>query len=81
MQNQEWKPRAIGLPHRMRPDWPPYAFAIVAGIAVAVILSLAGMWLESREISSCPGPLYFDGSREPLARTIGSRLASMINGR
>jgi hypothetical protein len=47
MQNQEWKRRAIGLPHGMRPDWPPYAFAIVAGIAVAVILSLAGMWLAN----------------------------------
>jgi hypothetical protein len=47
MQNQEWKPRAIGLPHRMRPDWQPHVFAIGAGIAVAVILSLAGMWLPS----------------------------------
>ena len=47
MQNQEWKRRAIGLPHGMRPDWPPYAFAIVAGIVVAVILSLAGMWLAN----------------------------------
>jgi hypothetical protein len=47
MQNQEWKPRAIGLPYRMRPDWLPFAFAVGAGIAVAVILSLAGMWLPS----------------------------------
>jgi hypothetical protein len=47
MQNREWKPRAIGLPRGMRPDWQPYAFAIDAGIAVAVILSLAGMWLQN----------------------------------
>jgi hypothetical protein len=47
MQNQEWKPRAIGLPHRMRPDWQPYAFAIGAGIAVALILSVAGTWLPN----------------------------------
>ena len=30
-----------------RPDWQPYAFAIGAGIAVALILSVASIWLPT----------------------------------
>jgi hypothetical protein len=47
MQNQEWEPRAIRLPRGMRLDWLPYAFAVGAGIAVALILSVAGTWLPN----------------------------------
>jgi hypothetical protein len=42
----ERTPRTFG-PYGIRPDWQPYAFAIGAGIAVAVILSVAGIWLPN----------------------------------
>jgi hypothetical protein len=44
--NQEWKRRTFGT-YGIRPDWQPYAFAIGAGIAVALILSVAGIWLPN----------------------------------
>jgi hypothetical protein len=43
---QERKPKTFAT-DGTRPDWQPYAFAIGAGIAVAVILSFAGMWLPT----------------------------------
>jgi hypothetical protein len=46
VQNQEWKRRTFGT-YGIRPDWQPYAFAIGAGIAVALILSVAGIWLPN----------------------------------
>jgi hypothetical protein len=67
MQNQEWKPRAIGLPRGMRPDWQPYASAIDAGIAVAVILSLPVCGSKTSPL------LYFD-IRERFSRISSATL-------
>jgi hypothetical protein len=43
---QERKPKTFAT-DGTRPDWQPFAFAIGAGIAVALILSVASMWLPT----------------------------------
>jgi hypothetical protein len=46
VQYQERKPQTFAT-DGTRADWQPYAFAIGAGIAVALILSLASIWLPT----------------------------------